>query len=119
MCTITCLKRRPRPVVAHAHAQHPIGVTQLDVDGSAGGVGSLVHVLDLHVHVRDDAPELVEVTFLGDHPCRHDVVREHLAAYKTPRDLVISPVNRAPNGKLDYKTVRAMALEALKAQASA
>jgi len=36
--TIPCLKRRPRPVVAHAHAQHPVGVAQLDVDSGAGGV---------------------------------------------------------------------------------
>ncbi|HEY2177970.1 MAG TPA: acyl-CoA synthetase [Caulobacteraceae bacterium] len=40
-------------------------------------------------------------------------VREHLAGYKAPRELVISPVGRAPNGKLDYKAVRALALAAL------
>jgi len=40
-------------------------------------------------------------------------VREHLAAYKAPRELVLSPIIRAPNGKLDYKSVRAMALERL------
>ncbi len=40
-------------------------------------------------------------------------VRQHLAAYKAPRELVIGPVLRAANGKLDYKSVRAQALEAL------
>jgi len=40
-------------------------------------------------------------------------VREHLAGYKTPRCLVLSPVHRAPNGKLDYKAMKALALEAL------
>ncbi len=41
-------------------------------------------------------------------------VRLHLAAYKAPRELVVAPVVRAPNGKLDYKSVRAFALDALK-----
>jgi fatty-acyl-CoA synthase len=40
-------------------------------------------------------------------------VREHLAAYKAPRELVLAPILRAPNGKLDYKSVRALALERL------
>ena len=40
-------------------------------------------------------------------------VRLHLAAYKAPRELVIAPVIRAANGKLDYKIVRAEALAAL------
>jgi fatty-acyl-CoA synthase len=40
-------------------------------------------------------------------------VRERLAGYKAPRELIISPVHRAPNGKLDYKAMRALALEAL------
>jgi fatty-acyl-CoA synthase len=40
-------------------------------------------------------------------------VREHLAAYKAPRDLVLAPIVRAPNGKLDYKAVRELALERL------
>jgi fatty-acyl-CoA synthase len=40
-------------------------------------------------------------------------VREHLAAYKAPRELVIAPILRAANGKLDYKGVRAQALKAL------
>jgi fatty-acyl-CoA synthase len=46
-------------------------------------------------------------------------VREHLAAYKAPRELVVAPVGRAPNGKLDYKAVRALALEALQRAATA
>jgi len=40
-------------------------------------------------------------------------VREHLAAYKAPRELVVAPIVRAANGKLDYKGVRAEALKAL------
>jgi fatty-acyl-CoA synthase len=40
-------------------------------------------------------------------------VRQHLAAYKAPRELVLAPITRAPNGKLDYRGVRAMALETL------
>ena len=40
-------------------------------------------------------------------------VKNQLADYKAPRELVLAPVHRAPNGKLDYKGVRARALEAL------
>lgn len=40
-------------------------------------------------------------------------VRQHLAAYKAPRELVVAPIVRAANGKLDYKGVRADALRAL------
>ena len=44
-------------------------------------------------------------------------VKQHLADYKVPRDLVLAAVVRAPNGKLDYKGVRAQAQEALGAKA--
>lgn len=40
-------------------------------------------------------------------------LKGRLADYKTPRALVLAPVVRAPNGKVDYKGVRAQALEAL------
>ena len=40
-------------------------------------------------------------------------VRQNLAAYKAPRELVIAPITRAANGKLDYKSVREGALRAL------
>jgi len=40
-------------------------------------------------------------------------VRLHLAAYKAPRELVLAPIARAANGKLDYKAVRALALDRL------
>jgi 3-oxocholest-4-en-26-oate---CoA ligase len=40
-------------------------------------------------------------------------VRAHLAGYKVPREMVLSPVHRAPNGKLDYKALRSLALAAL------
>jgi len=43
-------------------------------------------------------------------------VRAHLARYKAPRELVIAPIARAANGKLDYKAVRADALKALNQQ---
>jgi fatty-acyl-CoA synthase len=44
-------------------------------------------------------------------------VRQHLADYKAPRELVLAPVVRAPNGKVDYKGAKALALEALKVSA--
>jgi fatty-acyl-CoA synthase len=40
-------------------------------------------------------------------------VKGLLADFKAPRELVLAPVVRAPNGKLDYKAVKALALEAL------
>jgi acyl-CoA synthetase (AMP-forming)/AMP-acid ligase II len=40
-------------------------------------------------------------------------VKGLLADYKAPRELVLAPVVRAPNGKLDYKAIRAQAIEAL------
>ncbi len=40
-------------------------------------------------------------------------VRSLLADYKVPRELVLAPVNRAPNGKLDYKALKALAIERL------
>lgn len=40
-------------------------------------------------------------------------VKGRLADYKTPRALVVAPVMRAANGKVDYKAVRAQAMEAL------
>ena len=43
-------------------------------------------------------------------------VKSLLADYKAPRELVLAPVNRAPNGKLDYKTLKALAVETLSAK---
>jgi acyl-CoA synthetase (AMP-forming)/AMP-acid ligase II len=41
-------------------------------------------------------------------------VRDHLAAYKAPRELVVvDSIGRAPNGKVDYKKAKEMALKAL------
>lgn len=40
-------------------------------------------------------------------------LKGQLADYKAPRSLVIAPVVRAANGKVDYKAVRTQALEAL------
>jgi 3-oxocholest-4-en-26-oate---CoA ligase len=57
------------------------------------------------VDVGDGQPPTLEA--LAEH------VRQHLARYKAPRELVLAPVLRAANGKLDYKTVRAEALKAL------
>ena len=59
---------------------------------------------------------VVDMGGLNDTPTLAELsahVREHLAAYKAPRELVIAPVPRAANGKLDYKTVREDALKAL------
>ncbi|MFN3512778.1 MAG: AMP-binding protein [Phenylobacterium sp.] len=61
------------------------------------------------------------VDFTGDAPPSQTEIAAHvkglLADYKAPRELVLAPVVRAPNGKLDYKGVRAQALEALSAKA--
>jgi len=44
-------------------------------------------------------------------------VRDHLAAYKAPRDLVlIDTIGRAPNGKVDYKRLKGVAFERLGVQ---
>ena len=41
-------------------------------------------------------------------------VKEHLAAYKAPRDLVVvDTIGRAPNGKVDYARLKSAAREAL------
>jgi len=41
-------------------------------------------------------------------------VREHLAGYKAPRELVVvDSIGRAPNGKVDYKAIKDRALRAL------
>lgn len=48
-----------------------------------------------------------------------DWVRGQLADYKTPRDFVfVDSVGRAPNGKLDYKAVKQIALDAVGEQAA-
>jgi 3-oxocholest-4-en-26-oate---CoA ligase len=50
----------------------------------------------------DDVPTLAD---LGDH------VKQHLAAYKAPRSLVlVDTIGRAPNGKVDYKRLKAHAI---------
>ena len=54
---------------------------------------------------------------LGQSPTLQDLsehVRSQLAAYKAPRELVlIDSIGRAPNGKVDYKAIKAHALAAL------
>jgi fatty-acyl-CoA synthase len=43
-----------------------------------------------------------------------DHVKSHLASYKAPRNLVIvDTIGRAPNGKVDYKRLKAVAFERL------
>jgi len=53
----------------------------------------------------------------GQSPTLQDLsehVRSQLAAYKAPRELVlIDSIGRAPNGKVDYKAIKARALVAL------
>ena len=58
--------------------------------------------------IGDSAPTLAE---LSAH------VKTLLADYKAPRELVLAPVVRAPNGKLDYKGIKAQAIEALAVKA--
>jgi acyl-CoA synthetase (AMP-forming)/AMP-acid ligase II len=55
----------------------------------------------------DERPDLAQ---LSGH------VRGQLAAYKAPRELVIvDSIGRAPNGKVDYAAIKALALSALSA----
>ena len=62
------------------------------------------------------------VDFVGDRaPTLQDMaghVKSILADYKAPRELVLAKVERAPNGKLDYRSVKEMALKALAAPAT-
>jgi 3-oxocholest-4-en-26-oate---CoA ligase len=61
------------------------------------------------------------VDFVGENPPSLADLSAHvkglLADYKAPRELVLAPVARAPNGKLDYKALKAQALTALGATA--
>jgi len=42
----------------------------------------------------------------------HGFVKEHLAAYKAPRHVVVvDSIGRAPNGKVDYKRLKQLATE--------
>ncbi|WP_374570264.1 AMP-binding protein [Phenylobacterium sp.] len=62
--------------------------------------------------------ELEEGAEAPDLPEMAEHVRAHLAHYKAPRELVlVESIGRAPNGKVDYKGVKARALEALGAPA--
>jgi len=59
---------------------------------------------------------VVEVDSAAPAPTLADLaghVRGQLADYKAPRELVLAPVVRAPNGKVDYKAARVLALQAL------
>jgi acyl-CoA synthetase (AMP-forming)/AMP-acid ligase II len=50
----------------------------------------------------------IELTELTEH------VKAALAAYKAPRHLVVvDTIGRAPNGKVDYKRLKALAVERL------
>jgi acyl-CoA synthetase (AMP-forming)/AMP-acid ligase II len=59
--------------------------------------------------VGDKTPTLQE---LASH------VRSILADYKAPRELVLAKVERAPNGKLDYRSIKDLALKSLSAPAT-
>jgi len=84
--------------------------------------------IKLHPHVRDAAVVGVPDARFGERICAvveaapgetptlealSAHVRIHLAGYKVPRELVLSSVRRAANGKLDYKAMRTLALESL------
>jgi fatty-acyl-CoA synthase len=44
-------------------------------------------------------------------------VRQHLAAYKAPRQLVVvDTIGRAPNGKVDYKRLKGLAIDRIGAE---
>ena len=46
-------------------------------------------------------------------------VRQHLAAYKAPRQLVVvDTIGRAPNGKVDYKRLKGVAIDQIGAEAA-
>ena len=56
----------------------------------------------------DGGDAVLDLTTLSAH------VRTHLAAYKAPRHLVVvESIGRAPNGKVDYKRLKALAAERL------
>lgn len=60
---------------------------------------------------------VVELAPGADEPSLSDLsahVKEHLADYKAPRNLVVvDSVGRAPNGKVDYKGVKDLAVKAV------
>jgi len=63
---------------------------------------------------------VVEVEPAAEPPSLGDLaahVRGQLADYKAPRELVLADVARAPNGKVDYKAARQLALDTLKLDA--
>ncbi|WP_304175832.1 AMP-binding protein [Phenylobacterium aquaticum] len=89
--------------------------------------------LKTHAHVRDAVVVGVPDPRFGERICAvvepegaHDLtlaamsdhVKTQLAHYKAPRELVVvESIGRAPNGKVDYKAVKALALVALGVQA--
>jgi acyl-CoA synthetase (AMP-forming)/AMP-acid ligase II len=85
--------------------------------------------LKTHIHVRDAVVVGVPDARFGERICAvvesdgdHDLtlaalsdhVKTQLAAYKAPRELVVvDTIGRAPNGKVDYKAVKDLALKVL------
>ena len=85
--------------------------------------------LKTHPHVRDAVVVGVPDARFGERICAvvepdgsreltldelSEHVRDHLAGYKAPRELVlVDSIGRAPNGKVDYKAVKDRALKAL------
>ncbi|MEY3805935.1 MAG: hypothetical protein RIR69_747, partial [Actinomycetota bacterium] len=90
-------------------------------------------VLKTHATVRDAVAVGLPDTRFGETICAvvesepgceptlaelSEHVREHLAAYKAPRSLVVVPtIGRAPNGKVDYKRLREHAQSVVSATA--
>jgi fatty-acyl-CoA synthase len=57
---------------------------------------------------------IVEADATPDELDLHGHVKAHLAAYKAPRHVVVvDTIGRAPNGKVDYKRLKALAAERL------
>jgi fatty-acyl-CoA synthase len=84
--------------------------------------------LKTHAHIRDAVVVGVPDSRFGERICAvvdfgaadplglaevADHVKLHLAGYKAPRELVVAEVARAPNGKVDYKFFKALALKEL------
>jgi fatty-acyl-CoA synthase len=60
--------------------------------------------------VEAEGDSTLSLSELSDH------VKGRLAAYKAPRNIVVvDTIGRAPNGKVDYKRLKAEALDAVKA----
>ena len=106
------------------------GSVCINTGGEKVFVEEVEEVLKLHAYVRDavcvgipnerfgeTVCAIVELEDAGQPLDSEDViahVKKKLAGYKSPRDIVGVPtIGRAPSGKVDYKTLRALACSEL------